>query len=330
MSGMEALRRKKAQAGAVAPRPLAVAAAPAGETSPAAPPRSFVVGGGQVRRREILRKPLARLHPDPNQPRRIFDDAELSELARSLEMDGLQQPLLVRPHDDPSLRDQDHYVIVAGERRYRAAQRNGYVDIEVIVYDGSDPARAALIENLLRTDLSAMEQAKAIERLARKPEGDTHSLSELANMLPLSRGRIGHLLQIAALPTRIQEALLSGQRQATSKSLLVVAREKDPDSQWKLFLRLSTAEAEPPGDEPRAPMSPGPATVRSRQTGEGADVRRSTELARRLNRKITHLLGSDLPPEAVSAEDLAHYRVLHERLGRLLATLSPSAAPNGQ
>jgi ParB family transcriptional regulator, chromosome partitioning protein len=114
-------------------------------------------GGGP-----IAELPIAQLHPNPKQPRTIFDDVALEELASSVRANGILQPILVRP-----LAGGSGYEIVAGERRYRAALKVGLIKIPVVVRTLSDEDTLAigLIENLIREDITPIEEARAFHRL---------------------------------------------------------------------------------------------------------------------------------------------------------------------
>ena len=151
--------------------------------------------------------PITALHPNPNQPRRHFDDAALRELADSIKSQGIIQPLLVRP-----LGGENTYQIVAGERRWRAAQLAGLKEVPVYVRQLSDKEvmAAALIENLQREDLNPIEEAEALQAL-RDALGLTQE--ELATRLGKSRPAIANALRLLQLSATaradIQAGLLS-------------------------------------------------------------------------------------------------------------------------
>ena len=117
---------------------------------------------------ELLELPVTLIKPNPNQPRTHFDPDALSALAASIEASGVVQPLLVRPLADGS------YELVAGERRWRAAQQAGLEKVPAVVRDQAEPERlqAALIENMVREDLNPVEEAKACAALVEDLEAD--------------------------------------------------------------------------------------------------------------------------------------------------------------
>jgi ParB family chromosome partitioning protein len=137
--------------------------------------------------------PLAEIRPHPGQPRRYFDEEALDDLARSIAQRGVIQPVIVRP------RKGGGYELVAGERRWRAAQRARLHEIPAIVRELSDPdtLALALIENIQREDLNPVEEAEAYQRLV----GDQgYSPVEVARMVDKSRSHIANLMRLLALP----------------------------------------------------------------------------------------------------------------------------------
>jgi len=147
--------------------------------------------------------PIASLRPGAGQPRTHFDDAAISALADSIRADGVLQPLIVRPVDDGV------YEIVAGERRWRAAQRAQLHDVPVVIREMADDraAEIALVENLQREDLSAIEEAEGYRHLI-----DTHGHTQesLAQRVGKSRAHVANTLRLLALPTAIRAQVESG------------------------------------------------------------------------------------------------------------------------
>lgn len=159
------------------------------------------IGSPQQKFKDTL--PIEHIEPNPHQPRRFFDEKKLLELAQSLKLDGILQPLIVTPlEEDPS-----RYMIVAGERRYRAAKLAGIKDIPVIVKSGvqSDVLRLALIENIQRADLNIIEEAQAYEALVRD-YGLTQE--QCADRVGKDRSTVANALRVLALPKEIQDDLV--------------------------------------------------------------------------------------------------------------------------
>lgn len=143
---------------------------------------------------------IALIHPHPEQPRRHFDADALQELADSIAKRGVIQPIIVRPHGTG-------YQIVAGERRWRAAQRAQLHRIPAIVrdFDEAETLEIALIENIQREDLNPIEEAQAYRKLI----GDyNHSQEALGRLVGKSRSHVANLMRLLDLPQAVQQAVV--------------------------------------------------------------------------------------------------------------------------
>ncbi len=186
---------------------------------------------GEVRREEPLvqaadanRSPAdgfaliatAEIEPHPDQPRRHFDEAALEELAASIARRGVIQPVIVRPLGP------GRYQLVAGERRWRAAQRARLHEIPALVrqLDDADVGALALIENLQREDLNPIEEAAAYQRLS---ENDGLSQADLARMVDKSRSHVANLMRLLVLPAEVQAMLEDGRLQMGHARALINA-----------------------------------------------------------------------------------------------------------
>lgn len=151
--------------------------------------------------------PTASVSPNPHQPRSHFDEESLVELAASIAEMGVLQPILVRPLGD------DRYELVAGERRWRATQRAGLASIPAIIRTTTDLSSIehALVENLHRQDLTALEEAAAFRQLL-EDFGLTHD--ELAGRVGKSRSSITNTIRLLGLPPSVQTLLADGQLSA--------------------------------------------------------------------------------------------------------------------
>src|SRR5437867_3519815 len=160
--------------------------------------RLAVAGSMQRRQRTVLTLvPLRDVHPNPDQPRKHFDEEKLGELAASIKAHGLLQPIVVRP--TPAGLE-----IVAGERRFRAAQLAGLDRLPALVREVEDPLELALIENLQREDLSPLEAARRMNRaLARRlaDELPAREAPRIARALRRTRRLIDRQLEVASPPT---------------------------------------------------------------------------------------------------------------------------------
>jgi ParB family chromosome partitioning protein len=153
---------------------------------------------------ELRELPVAEIAPNPNQPRTRFDDEALAALAASIEASGVVQPLLVRPLQAGG------YELIAGERRWRAAQRAGLERVPAIVRDSGEAQRLelALIENMVREDLNPVDEARACAALV---EDLGLSREELARRVGRSRPAVSNLIRILDLPDEALELLEAGE-----------------------------------------------------------------------------------------------------------------------
>lgn len=154
--------------------------------------------------RSEMRLPIEKLVPNPDQPRRDFEPEALRDLANSLLQKGVIQPLIVRRNPD-----QDSYQIVAGERRWRAAQIAQLHEVPVIVREFSDTEvlEIAIIENIQREELNAIEEALAYKQLMHR---FGHTQEKIAEALSRSRSHITNLLRLLSLPADVQQMVQSG------------------------------------------------------------------------------------------------------------------------
>jgi ParB family chromosome partitioning protein len=140
------------------------------------------------------------IRPNPNQPRRHFSDEKLDELAASIARHGIIQPIVVRPY-------QGGYQIVAGERRWRAAQRAQLHDLPAIIrnFDDTETVEIALLENIQRQDLNPMEEAEAYKKLT---ELFGHKAAELADLVHKSRSHVANMMRLLDLPQTLRDLVI--------------------------------------------------------------------------------------------------------------------------
>jgi len=160
--------------------------------------------------------PIERLVANPNQPRRSFPQSDLEDLAASIREKGILQPLIVR------MIDGGKYEIVAGERRWRAAQMAQLHQIPVLVrdFDDTEVLEVAIIENIQRADLNAIEEAAGFRRLM---DGFGHTQEKLASALGKSRSHIANLLRLLSLPEDVQALLREARLTAGHARALITA-----------------------------------------------------------------------------------------------------------
>ncbi len=200
-----------------------------GEARPAG--GNDVPAAGGVREIEI-----ARIRPNPNQPRIQFDEDGIDELARSIAERGVLQPILLRPEDD-------NFQIIAGERRWRAAQRAQLHTIPAIVreVDEATTAELALIENIQREDLNAIEEAEAYRQLIQR---HGHNQDDVGKLVHKSRSHIANLLRLLDLPQFVRQSLLQGD--ISMGHARAVAAAPDPEALTREIIAkgLSVRQAE--------------------------------------------------------------------------------------
>lgn len=155
----------------------------------------------------FARVPLDQISPNPQQPRTSFDEESLASLAESISIVGVLQPVVLRR--DPA----GGYLLVAGERRWRAARKAGLGEIPAVIREGDDRAALteALVENLQRTDLTALEEAAAYQQLL-EDFGMTHE--EVGRRVGKSRAAVTNTLRLLSLPASIQGMIESGELSA--------------------------------------------------------------------------------------------------------------------
>ncbi|GAA0658684.1 ParB family chromosome partitioning protein [Sphingomonas insulae] len=180
--------------------------------------------------------PVSALSPHPDQPRRHFDEALLDELAASIASRGLIQPIVVRPHGHD-------YQIVAGERRWRAAQRARLHEVPVVVrdFDDAQTLEIALIENIQRQDLNAIEEAQAYQRLAGEYG---HTQEALAKIVHKSRSHVANLLRLLELPAAVQNRVTDGSLSMGHARALLGARDVEALAEQVAARGLSVRETE--------------------------------------------------------------------------------------
>ncbi|MGP1358357.1 ParB/RepB/Spo0J family partition protein [Roseicyclus sp.] len=201
-------------------------------------PMETVVADAPAPRGERL-IPVERIAPNPDQPRRAFSEDALSELAASIREKGIIQPLIVRP--DPT--GGDGYQIVAGERRWRAAQRAQVHEVPVIVrdFDDTEVLEVAIIENIQRADLNPVEEAQGYRQLM---DRFGHTQEQLANAMGKSRSHIANLMRLLGLPGDVLDMLRDGRLSAGHARALITTDDPSGLARQAVAKGLSVREVE--------------------------------------------------------------------------------------
>jgi len=218
-------------------------------------------------RRAIQRVAVEKLRPNPEQPRRDFSQSALEDLAESIKQKGVLQPLIVRPTSD-----QAFFEIVAGERRWRAAQIAQIHDLPVIVRDFTDTEvlEVAIIENIQRADLNAIEEATSFRQLM---DRFGHTQEKLAIALSKSRSHIANLLRLLQLPEEVQSYLREGKLTAGHARALITSKDPSALARQVIARGLSVRETERLAKDISQTQKDRPVPSRDSQQGKDADTR---------------------------------------------------------
>src|ERR1700730_10815958 len=190
------------------------------------------VGGeaAHLERPRAQRKvPIEFIQPNPRHPRRAFSDAEFGELPDSIRQHGVIQPIVVRPVKGA----QDRFEIIAGERRWRAAQIAGLHEVPIVPVDvsDSDALEIAIIENVQREDLNAMEEAQGYHALAGEFK---HSADDIAKIVGKSRSHVANMMRLTKLPEEVQALIAAGNLSAGHARALIGV--PDPGATARLII----------------------------------------------------------------------------------------------
>ncbi len=264
-------------------------------------------------RRPDLKVPIEKLRANPDQPRRTFSQEQLDELAASIKEKGIIQPLIVRPVGDGD------YEIVAGERRWRAAQMAQLHDIPVIVreFNDTEVLEVGIIENIQRADLNAVEEAAGYKQLM---DRFGHTQEKLAEALGKSRSHIANLLRLLTLPIEVQTLVIEGKLSAGHARALITA--ENPTDLAKIIVRdgLSVRATELLVKKQQQKEKNEPARkTRNPDTGKDADTRAlekdlSAILAMKVS--INHKAGSEAGQVVLTYENLDQLDDLCAKLSR--------------
>ena len=273
--------------------------AEAGEPHPMADGRLLAVAGALRRKQRtvLTTVSLSEVQPCSEQPRKFFDEEKLAELAASIKARGLIQPLVVRQVGD-------HYELLAGERRFRAARMAGIDRLPALIREGDDPLEIALIENIQREDLSALEEAEALAQLI---ERHGYSHRAIGDLLGKSRPYVSNMLALTRLPPAVKQEIQSSKAEVSRELLMGVARQATPDDAIALWRRvqLTTLSVR---------------RFRAEQTDTRIERDQLAEVvlaAKRLNRALRKLAADDAADPSAAVRTHAG-RVLR-RTSRLLA-----------
>ena len=229
-----------------------------------------------------LTLPIGQLKPGKMQPRTSFEGIEM--LVESVMEYGLLQPILVRPLRDAA----DSYEIIAGERRWRAAQKAQLHDVPVVIrtIDDHDALQIGLVENLQRSDLTAIDEAQGYKRLI---EDYSHTQEELARMMGRSRPHIANTLRLLDLPPPVQEMVRDGALSAGQARTLIGVPDPQAMARRAIAEKLSVRDLERIAGETKTKTKTGGAG-KTRAGGSTAGAAKSAD-TKALERRLEEALG---------------------------------------
>ena len=266
--------------------------------------REQPIGADAARAAGVHTLPVGQIVPNPNQPRRHFDEDALDELAASLKVSGLIQPIVVRPKGTV-------YEIVAGERRWRAAQRAQLHDVPVLIRELNDAetVELAIVENVQRQDLNSIEEAEAYQRLIMEYG---HTQEALGKIVGKSRSHVTNLLRLLDLPVMVREAVVHGQLSMGHAKAILTAADPEGLAREVIARGLSVRDTEA--------LARGPKPKRERQApvepkGADADIwQLQRQLGDQLGLKVTIQHGSHGGSLAISYATLDQLDMVCQRL----------------
>ena len=251
--------------------------------------------GAIDRARTQRRLPIEFLRPNPRNPRKAFGEEDLADLTRSIKERGVVQPILVRPGPDGS----DSYEIIAGERRWRAAQRAGLHEVPVYVQEVSDreALELAIIENVQRADLNPLEEAAGYEQLMAE---FGYSQTELADVIGKSRSHIANTIRLTKLPEKVRGFIADGKLTAGHARTLVTLPDPEAAAVRIVEAGLNVREAEALAQAEAKPAA-------KRKVDKDADTKA-------LERRLSEVLGLrvEIAHKGKGGEVKIRYRTLEQ------------------
>jgi ParB family transcriptional regulator, chromosome partitioning protein len=252
------------------------------------------------RARGQRRVPIEFLRANPRNPRRRFNEEELAELAASVGEKGILQPILVRGVQGKV----DHFEIVAGERRWRAAQKAGLRDVPVLLMDIGDreALEIAIVENVQRSDLNPLEESAGYESLL---DEFKYTQADLARVVGKSRSHVANTLRLQKLPPSVKRYLADGKLTAGHARALL--GHEDPEGLAKMIVEhgLNVREAEARAQE--RPVARGKQTKRRAKAAKSPDIRA-------LERRLSDALGLtvEIAPRGAGGEVRVRYKTFEQ------------------
>jgi ParB family chromosome partitioning protein len=263
------------------------------------------------RARGQRRVPIEFLRPNPRNPRRTFTETELAELAASVKERGIIQPILARAVRGAN----DSFEIIAGERRWRAAQRAGLHDVPVVVIEATDEQSLefAIIENVQRADLNALEEAMGYEKLALEFK---HSQDDIAQIVGKSRSHVANTLRLLKLPETVKAHIRDGKLSAGHARVLVGQENAEQLAEEIIARGLNVRQVEALTQQSETKDKP---ARKARQApGKDADTRA-------LEKRLSDALGLTVTIDHALGQGTVHIRYRdYEQLDEIIRRLERS------
>lgn len=250
---------------------------------------------------EVIQLPVEKIVPNRFQPREIFNEEKIKELAQTIHTHGMIQPIVVRKIED------EMYELIAGERRWRAVQLLEWDSISSIIRDMNDTetASVALIENLQREELTVIEEASAYEQLLK-----LHSLTQeaLAQRLGKSQSTIANKIRLLKLPEEVQQALLD--KHITERHARALIKLKDSDLQLKILAEILEKDLNVRQTEERIDAKNNPKEKEKRPTLKGVnkDIRIAMNTIRQSLNMVSDT-GIDVETDEKDHEDYYQFTI---------------------
>tara|TARA_R100000322_G_scaffold94439_5_gene58999 strand:+ start:42361 stop:43209 length:849 start_codon:yes stop_codon:yes gene_type:complete len=254
--------------------------------------------------------PIDRVEANPDQPRRQFSKERLEDLANSIKEKGIIQPLIVRPHPGKV----DMFQIVAGERRWRAAQVARLHEVPAIVreYDDTESLEVAIIENIQRADLNAVEEAAGYKDLMEK---FGHTQEKLAEALGKSRSHIANMMRLLGLPEEILEYLREGKLSAGAARAILTADDPLGLAKKAVSQGLSVREIEKQAKAAKPETSTPRASQKAEKDADTLALEKSLSAASGMKVLIDHKAGDDKGSVTIRYATLDEFDDLCRMLG---------------
>jgi ParB family transcriptional regulator, chromosome partitioning protein len=247
---------------------------------------------------KLMEIELVKLRPNPDQPRKIINEEGLEDLARSIEEQGLLQPITVKEQGDST------YMVVAGERRWRAHERLGKQTIFAILTDGN-PDEIAIIENLQREDLNPIDEAEALGSLMERHD---YTQEQLGRVIGKRQSTVSEMLRLATLPEEIKREYRAPDTAVSKTVLIELVRLRDPEVQ------LATWEAIKSGN-----LTHRQVRQRKAVTEPPSPTYRLIAAGRTFAKTLARV---EADGYTLARDEIEELRALYERIGRAIASTS--------